>query len=114
LLSVNYFLGYYITCSSTATGAFELPEAGRDIDPAQWIVSSQNEQEAHHVHESVAKQTESSVDRYIRQNRNFASSVTVTSTLTTYSVSYSTISKTVTNLAAAAALSCLPSGFTMC
>ncbi|XP_046450839.1 uncharacterized protein LOC124198837 isoform X2 [Daphnia pulex] len=51
--------------AATGAGAFELPEEGRDADPAQIITSSQNEEEVH-VHESVLKQTESSVDRYIR------------------------------------------------
>ncbi|XP_057378715.1 uncharacterized protein LOC130700749 isoform X3 [Daphnia carinata] len=85
-----------------------LPREKRDVDPALLITSSKTESDLH-VNDVAPKQTESSVDGYFRQNRAI-----VTSSLTSYTVSYSTSTRTVTNIASASGLSCLPSGFTLC
>uniref|UniRef100_A0A0P6FH52 Uncharacterized protein n=1 Tax=Daphnia magna TaxID=35525 RepID=A0A0P6FH52_9CRUS len=85
-----------------------LPREKRDVDPARLIASSKTESDLH-VNDVAPKQTESSVEGYFRQNRAI-----VTSTLTSYTVSYSTSSRIVTNIASESALSCLPSGFTLC
>lgn len=98
-------------CSLVATESDVLPKEGRDVDLTYLVISSQNEEEIL-PRETHSKQTESSVDRYYRQNRNLFASFTVTSTLTTYSVSYSTSTRTVTNLAYT--LYCVPTGFTLC
>uniref|UniRef100_A0A0P6E8D9 Uncharacterized protein n=1 Tax=Daphnia magna TaxID=35525 RepID=A0A0P6E8D9_9CRUS len=85
-----------------------LPREKRDVDPARLIASSKTESDLH-VNDVAPKQTESSVEGYFRQNRAI-----VTSTLTSYTVSYSTSSRIVTNIASESALSCLPSGFNLC
>ncbi|XP_057378713.1 uncharacterized protein LOC130700749 isoform X2 [Daphnia carinata] len=85
-----------------------LPRAKRDVDPSRLIVSSKTESDVH-VNDVAPKQTESSVNGYFRQNRAI-----VTSSLTSYTVFYSTSTRIVTNIASASGLSCLPSGFTLC
>ncbi|XP_057378717.1 uncharacterized protein LOC130700752 [Daphnia carinata] len=87
-----------------------LPREGRDVNPTDILASSWNEQDLD-VFGTVTKQTEKSINRYVRK---LTSTVTSTSVLTSYSVSVQTSTSTVTNLASSAALSCLPSGFTLC
>ncbi len=94
-----------------ATNPLELPGEGRDVDASQLIVSSRNEEFGRSEEFDPA---DLSFDRYFRKYRNVIVSFTVTSTLTSYSVCYSPSTRTVTNLAATTALSCLPSGFTLC
>ncbi|KAK4026946.1 hypothetical protein OUZ56_015967 [Daphnia magna] len=83
----------------------DLPREGRDINPADILASSWIERDLD------VFGTESSINRYARK---LTSTVTSTSMLTAFSVSVKTSTSTVTNLASSAALSCLPSGFTLC
>lgn len=95
---------------SAADSAFQLPSEGRDVNPAKLIASSQIEREV--VVETDRKHSKASVNRYVRQDVD--DTITLTSTVTTYSLYMQTSTRTVTNLAATTALSCLPSGFTLC
>ncbi len=90
--------------------AFKLPREGIDVNPGDLIASSQIERETDV--EFAPKLSESSINRYARDVD--IDTVTLTSTVTTYSLSLSASIRTVTNLAATTALSCLPSGFTLC
>ncbi len=93
----------------------ELPREGRDIDPAFIIQSSQKDEEEISALAFVPQQSEASVNRYVRQNRqDNVSVVVVTSTITSYTLTYSSNWRVVTNLAAEEALSCLPAGFRIC
>ncbi|XP_046449235.1 uncharacterized protein LOC124197745 [Daphnia pulex] len=98
--------------SMAAAQSEKLPKEGRDVDLAYLVTSSQNEEER--AHATNPKQTESSVDSYFRRNRNVFGSFKATSTLTSYSVIYSTSLRTVTNLAYGNGLYCVPTGFTLC
>ncbi|KAI9563726.1 hypothetical protein GHT06_011190 [Daphnia sinensis] len=88
-----------------------LPREGRDINPADVLASSWIEQDLD-VFGTVPRQTEQSINRYAR--KLISTTVTSTSVLTAFSVSVQTSTTTVTNLASSAALSCLPTGFTLC
>lgn len=93
----------------------ELPREGRDIDPAFIIQSSQKDEEDKSAWALVPQQSEASVNRYVRQNRqDNVSVVVVTSTLTSYTLVFSSNWRVVTNLAAETVLSCLPNGFRIC
>ena len=99
-----------ILCYSAADSAFKMPREGRDINPGDLIASSQIERETDV--EFASKLGESSINRYARDID--VDTVTLTSTVTTYSLSMTTSTRTVTHLVANTALSCLPSGFTLC
>lgn len=90
----------------------ELPRQGRDIDVADLIESSKQETV------SGVPQTTSNFGRKERQLiANLIRSIettTVTATITSYALSYSTSTSTNTRLGAAAALSCLPAGVSLC
>lgn len=96
----------------------ELPREGRDVDPADFLLSSQPVSTDGFFdgrREEQQQRNELSIERYIRQNRQEFNGVTVTSTVTTYSVYISTSTRTFsTNLAADSALLCIPSGFVIC
>ena len=84
---------------------------------ARLVVSSLNQRQTTFPQKF---QSGPSVNRYFRRNRHGLQrdaddSTTITSTITSYSLYISSSTKTVsTTFAAAAALSCLPSGFTLC
>ncbi len=105
-----------IANSGTSGNVDILPREGRDIQMARLIVSSLNDRMALL---SQKQQSESSVNRYLRQNqptlqRNF-DATTVTSTITTFSLYVTSSTKTISkDFAADGVLSCLPSGFTLC
>jgi hypothetical protein len=90
-----------------------LPTEGQNIDATHLVKSSLNE-EGIHGQESFPKQT--SIDRYyFRQNRNFAISITVTSTVTSYSVFYSTSSRIFSDkFDGYGLLNCVPPGMNLC
>ncbi len=90
-----------------------LPKEGQNIDAAHLVKSSLNE-EGVHVREYFQKQT--SIDRYFRQNRNFGIFATGVSTVTSYSVYYSTTTRIFSHYFAddGVTLLCLLPGMNLC
>lgn len=82
------------------------------MDPANWIESSKQES----VSDGDSDLIESNPNKYGRKGRFLLlrTLTVVTSTITFYTLSSSTSTVTNTRLAKSVALSCLPSGFTLC
>ncbi|XP_046450834.1 uncharacterized protein LOC124198834 [Daphnia pulex] len=99
---------------AAASVSEELPKEGQNIDATHLVKSSLNEEEVH-VREYFPKQI--SIDRYFRQNRNFGIfAITVVSTVTSYSVYYSTTTRIFSHYFAndGVTLLCLLPGMNLC
>ena len=83
------------------------------MDLSHILVSSQTEEETIPRMTLFQHQNKAPANRQNRQGTN-VSVVVVTSTLTSFTLKYSSYPRVVTNLAATTALSCLPYGFTLC
>ena len=99
-------------CATLESLAREVRSADPDPLGSVEIASSMNS-DASPLQSSMA---ESSVERYISQQNRFLTETEyfATSTVTTYSLYTTTVTKTVTNFASSTALTCLPACFVLC
>ena len=108
---------YYLDILSWTT-IETFPKEASHVELGRLLVSSLNEESNKLIAAPVRKQSEPSINRYLRENRKGQqqrSISLVTSTITTYSLYVTSSTKTVsTTFAAAGVLSCVPSGFTLC
>ena len=107
---------YYLDILSWTT-IETFPNEASHVELGRLLVSSLNEESNKLIAAPVRKQSEPSINRYLRENRKGQqrSISLVTSTITTYSLYVTSSTKTVsTTFAAAGVLSCVPSGFTLC
>lgn len=88
-----------------------LPRQGRDMDTTRWIESSKQQYDSDSARWSNFGRRERQL---LISLLNRIETSTVTSTITSYTLSYSSTTVTNTKLAGIQALSCLPSGYTLC